>query len=105
MVKWDQHWGGHGDLHRLLQSPLQVEGMEGTGCDWRRYSSPIIEEQWRVLYGKGRAGGTEKVWGLVCKCKGTYWSEEGVNEGVYILGDHLNTGGGLKVHIGPFCGA
>ena len=105
MVKWDQHWGGCGDLHGLLQSPLLVEGMEGTGCDQRRYSSPIVEEWQRVLYSKGQAGGAEKVWGLVHRCKGTYWSEEGVDEGMYALGDHLNTGGGLKVCIGPFCRA
>ena len=105
MVKWDQCWGGRGDLCGLLQSPLQVEGTKGTGCDQRRYSSPIIEEWQRVLYSKGQAGGAEKVWGLVCRCKRTYWSEEGANEGAYTLVDHLNTGGGLEVCIGPFCRA
>ena len=92
------------DLHRLLQSPLQVEGMERTGCDWRRYSSPIVEGQWRVSYGKGWAGNTERVWGLGCRYKGTYQSMEGIDEGMYTLGDHLNTGDGLKVCIRPFCG-
>ena len=105
MVKWDQCWGRRGDLRGLLQSLLRVEGKEGTACDQRRYSSPIVEGRRRVLYGKGRAEGTEKVWGLGRRCERTYRSEEGIDEGAYALGDHLNTGGCLEARIGTFCGA